>query len=206
METKKIIQIWKEIIYISWFYKNYLEKDKEKIEKKLLSYKTEISWSENPYSKKLITFLDDLLWDLASNKPLQIDYLFEDDFVWHYYETVNQVKFYNSLIDFENYKNIVSIQDKQKNNEFFDLFYKNFIKNFKELEIEKISSLLLIFTIFELTSPKKYLKRLFDFRKKYWFSFENNQKLIKIIKLYENFLDELYKKSLQNLKTRNIIL
>lgn len=204
METKKVINIWKEIIYIAWFYKNYLPEDKQKIEKKLNFYKKELLWSENPYSKKLHHFLEDLLLDLSSNRPLQIDTLFEDDFIGHYYDTINQVKIYNSLVDIEIYKKIIFSEDKIENNKNFSLFYENFLKNFKNLEVEKISNLLLIFTIFDLISPKKYLRRLFDFRKKIFLSFDNTKKLIKIIKIYENFLEKLHKKSLQNLRTKNI--
>lgn len=203
MKTEKILKIWKEIIYIAWFYKDYLEKDKQKIEKKLLSYKQELSWSENIYSKKLIFFIDDLLWDLAKNKPLQIDILFEDDFIWNYYDSSKQVNFYNSLIDLKIYKKIITNENKIENNKLFINLYKNFEKNFLELKVEKISNLLLIFTIFKIISPKKYLSRLFDFRKKIWLSYENTKKLIKMIKSYEYFLNKLYKISLKNLETKN---
>lgn len=201
METKKILKIWKEIIYISWFYKNYDLKDKNLIEKKLISYENELKWSENPYSKKLIEFVEDLLLDLKNDRPLQIDNIFEDDFIGNYYNSYTQNKIYNSLIDREIYKKI--FENKSENNELFEKFFLNFKNNFKKLDLDLISYNYLIFSIFEIDSVKKYLKRLYFFRKNLKFSYDNISKLKKMIFSYENFLEKLYKKSLQNLKNKN---
>lgn len=203
METEKIINFWKEIIYIAWFYKKYKPEEKQKIENKLTFYKEKLTWSENIYSKRILSFIEDLLWDLALNRELRIDNIFEDDFVWNYYSSIKILKIYNYLIDFDNYKNIFENKKIEENNLFFEKFFKNFEDNFKKLEIKTISNLLLIFTIFDLISPKKYLKRLFDFRKNIWLSFENIQKLKYMIKSYEDFLNNIYKVSLINLKNKN---
>lgn len=204
MKNSEIIKIWKEIIYIAWYYKNYTDSDKLKIEKKLLFYKKELEFSENIYSKRLLDFINDLLFDLKNWRRLTIDTIFDDDFVWNYYYSSKQVKIYNSLIDQESYKNIILNKDYSKNNIYFENFYENYKKNFLKLDFKEISYLLLIFTNFNLISPKKYLKRLFDFRKKYWFSFKNIKKLEEIIFSYEKFLDNIYKSWLKNLKNKNI--
>lgn len=204
METKNIIKIWKEIIYIAWYYKNYNLEDKPKIEKKLLYYKNKLSWSENIYAKKLITFVDDLYLDIIKNRELQIDNIFEDDFVWNYYRASKQVNFYNNLIDNEIYKKIIENSNTKSNNILLLNFYNNFKKNFLNLNIEEISYLLLIFTNFDIISPKKFLKRLYIFKRKYNFSQDSINLIKDMIKSYEKFLSNLYQKSLENFKRKNI--
>lgn len=201
MKTKEIIKIWKEIIYISGFYKNYSENDKIKIEKKLLSYKEKISWSENLYSKKLNIFLDDLILDLKNNRKLQIDNIFEDDFVWNYYESYNQNKIYNSLILKEKYLEI--LENKSDNNLLLNEIYSNYSENIKKLNSNIISKNLLIFTIFELNSPKKYLKRLFFLKNNLKLDFDSIKKLQKMMISYENFIEKIHKNSLIYLKNKN---
>lgn len=201
MQTKEIIKLWKEIIYISGFYKNYDSLNKEKIIKKLLYYKEKLEWGDNSYSKKLLDFISDLLADLDSNKPLQIDNLFEDDYVWNFYDAYKQAKIYNSLINKENYLKI--FENKKDNNILFLEFYENFIKYYSKLDFDLISKNYLIFTTFEIKTAKKYFSRLYFFRKKLNFSYENILKLKKIIYLYEDFLKKLYNKSILNLKNKS---
>lgn len=199
MQTQEIIKIWKEVIYISWYYKNYESSQKSKIENHLLKYKEKLYWSENPYSKRITIFIDDLLDDLSKNRPLEIDKIFEDDFVWNYYDTILQNKIYNNLIDFEVYRKIFDELEKDKN---FEEFYLNFSKNFKKLDAKIISKNLLIFTIFEIIPVKKYLNRLWIFRKKLNFSSTSIKNLEKILLSYNNFIEKIYKIWLKNLKEK----
>lgn len=204
MKIPEIIQIWKQIIYIAWFYKHYKKSEKEKIVKKLESFKEKLTKNTDKYSTKLIWFLDDLLSDLAKNKPLQIDEIFEDDFVGNYYHTKKQVEIYNNLLDEPLYEKIISMKNLEKNNEFLDKIYGNFKKNYNLLDRNRISSSLLIFTSFNYKSPKKSLVRLYNFKNIYKFSERSIQKIEKMITYYELFLEKLYKLWLKNLKNNTI--
>lgn len=204
MQFQKILELWKQIIYISGFYKHYKKSDKEKIVKKLESFKAKLSKNNDKYSKKLIWFLDDLLWDLAKNKPLQIDKIFEDDFVGNYYNTKKQVEIYNNLLDEKLYEKIISMKNLEKNNDFLDKIYETFKKNYNILDKKLISSSLLIFTTFDYKSPKKDLVRLYNFRNIYKLSEKSIQKIEKILKYYELFLEKIYNFWLENLEKNTI--
>ncbi len=204
MKVSEIIKTWKEIVYIAGVYKNYKKSEKLKIEKKLKNYKIKLEKNTDKYSKKLISFLDDLLWDLAENKALQIDKIFEDDFIWNYYNTKKQVEIYNNLLDSLKYEKIISMKNLWENNKLLDDVYLNFKTNYNKLSVQKISSSLLIFTIFSYKSPKNSLIRLYNFRNIYKFSSKSVKKLKKMLDFYDLFLEKIYKFWLINLKNNKI--
>ncbi len=216
MKLSQIIEIGRQIIYLAWYYKNYDESTKEKIERKLKKFKQGLNWNTDKYSKKLLLFIDDLLWDLSKNKPLQIDKVFEDDFVGNYYNTKKQVEIYNNLINEEDYKKIIEklchskdvilgldpgISSKSIELQIEKL-YNNFKQNYKKLDTNAISSSLLIFTTFEYKSPKKYLVRLYKLKNN--FSFKSIRKIEKMLRVYDFFLQEIFNLWIKNLENNSI--
>ncbi len=206
MKLSEVIEIWRQIIYLSWYYKNYDSSVKEKIDRKLQKFRQKLEKNTDKYSKKLVRFIDDLVWDLAKNKPLQIDEIFEDDFVGNYYNIKKQVEIYNNLIDEKLYKQICHSESLSVGYKILEWqiekFYNNFKQNYKKLDTKIISSSLLIFTSFEYKSPKKYLLRLYKLKNN--FSLKSIRKIEQMLQAYDFFLEEIYNLWLKNLENNTI--
>lgn len=202
MQTSEIIQIGREIIYLAGYHKQYTKRHKEKIKQKLESYKSRLEGTTNKYSKKLLIFIDDLLRDIWDNRPLQIDSLFEDDFVGNYYFTKKQAQYYNALFPTAIYKKILAHNDKS--NSIIEEQYHIFRENFSKLHPEVLSQNLLIFTLFQLESPKPQLKRLYIFSKNYKLSKQSKIYIRKMLQEYSLLLRQVKKYGIQTIHTQNI--
>lgn len=163
----KIIEIWKEIIYLSAKYSNYTETDKKKLLKKFSEYKVILSKDNTKYSNTINEFLIDLEADLSADRKLQIDKIDHDDYLENYFISQREVNHYNSLIDEKLYNKIFEVinttKDLDKINKQLIKLENNFSKQIKQISSENISKNLLIFTLFEKKLVSKALKNLSNF-------------------------------------------
>lgn len=187
------------IVYMTWAYSKYSDREREKIKNILLKSKKDLLSIENSESEKLTLFVNDLLEDIENNRELNIDKILEDDFVWNYYNCKKQVASYNKLINKKYYDEIFKTKSMKRISDISD----NFMERLKKLDIEFISSRLLIFTIFEYVWPSKYIQRLEELAIK----LQDKSAYIQIMLVksaYLKFLRDLKRTSILNFKNKNI--
>lgn len=177
----KIIEIWKEIIYLSAKYSNYTDTEKKKLLKKFKEYKKVLSEDNTKYSDTVNSFLIDLEADLEASRKLQIDKIDHDDYLENYFIAQREVNHYNSLVDEKLYNKIFEVINSDKNLDLITKYLlkleKNFSTQIKLISSEDISKNLLIFTLFEKKLVSTALKNLSNFL----ISIPNSQLQVKLI-------------------------
>lgn len=163
----KIIEIWKEIIYLSAKYSNYTDTEKKKLLKKFKEYKKVLSKDNTKYSDTVNSFLIDLEADLEAGRKLQIDKIDHDDYLENYFIAQREVNHYNSLVDEKLYNKIFEVINSDKNLDTITKYLlkleKNFSTQIKLISSEDISKNLLIFTLFEKKLVSSALRNLSNF-------------------------------------------
>jgi hypothetical protein len=193
----KIIEIWKEIIYIAGKYSIYSDQEKDQILDKFKKYKKILNKDLSKYSYTVLDFILDLEWDIKSGRKLHIDNVDHDDFLENYFVTQREISHYNNLIDedlfidiFEEVrwnKNIQVIESKIKLLEII------FTKEIQLISHENIAKNLMIFTLFERKIAAKALKRLYSFLMMIPWNEESSIILRKMISSYYILIQEVYK-------------
>lgn len=165
--TNKIVEIWKEIIYLSAKYTNYTEEEKSKLIKKFKEYKKILNKDDSEYSNTVNLFLIDLQADLEAGRKLQIDSIEHDDYLENYFISQREINHYNSLINEDLYISIFNEINWDKNYKIIDKLVddlsENFLKEVLLISAEKISKNLLIFTLFEKKLVSKALRNLYKY-------------------------------------------
>lgn len=160
----KIIEIWKEIIYLSAKYSTYTEEEKKKLLKKFKDYKKVLSKDNSKYSNTINNFLIDLEADLQAGRKLEIDTIDHDDYLENYFISQREINHYNSLINEEIYNNIFKEINSSKNLEKINKYLNDLVEIFNEhimlISTENISKNLLIFSLFEKKLVSKALRNL----------------------------------------------
>lgn len=198
----KIIEIWKEIIYIAGKYSVYTDQEKDKILDKFKTYKKDLKKDSSQYSNTVLEFILDLEWDIKAGRKLQIDNVDHDDFLENYFVTQREISHYNNLINedlfidiFEEVnwnKNIGLIESKIKSLEVI------FTKEIQLISHKNIAKNLMIFTLFERKIAAKALKRLYSFVMMIPGNEESSIILRKMISSYYTLIQEVYKSGIKN--------
>lgn len=194
--SEKILNIWKEIVYLAAKYSNYSEKDKNKILKKFWEYKREIWERECKYSKTVLGFIEDLESDISSWRKLEIDSIDHDNYLENYFITQREVNHYNNLINSNIYREIFDDFYNDRNPEKILSLTKKISNNFEneyiKLSPENIAKNLLIFSNFDKKIISDWLKNLY----KIFTLMPNNSDLFielrKINSLYYQLIQEVY--------------
>jgi len=197
----KIIEIWKEIIYIAGRYSVYTDQEKESILNKFKKYKKALHKDSSQYSNTVLEFIIDLEWDIKAGRKLQIDNVDHDDFLENYFVTQREISHYNNLINedlfieiFEEVKwskNIQILTEKTK------ILEANFINEIKLISHDNIAKNLMIFTLFERKITAKALKRLYSFITMIPWNEECSIILRNMISLYYTLIQEVYKSGIK---------
>ena len=161
----KIIQIWKEVIYLAAKYTNYSEKEKKNILSKFDEYKKEIWTNDDKYSNTILWFIQDLESDIQENRKLQIDSIMHDDYLENYFVTKREINHYNNLLNSNIYREIFDefYWDKNKD-KILELAKKlslNFEEEYKKINSKDIAKNLLMFSYFDKKIISEWLKNLY---------------------------------------------
>jgi hypothetical protein len=202
----KIIEIWKEIIYLSAKYSNYTEEEKNKLLVKFNEYKIILSKGNSKYSDTVNDFLIDLESDLTAGRKLQIDKIDHDDYLENYFISQREINHYNSLIDEKLYNKIFEEINTQKDLEKITKYLlkleKNFSKQIKLISSENISKNLLIFSLFEKKLVSNALKNLSSFTLTIPNSKLQLQLIHKLIHQHNNLIQKIYLKWIENYRSK----
>lgn len=194
--SEKILNIWKEIIYLSAKYSDYSDSQKNKLLEKFQNYKDEI-WEWNcKYSQTVLWFIQDLEADIQAGRKLEIDNIEHDNYLENYFVTQRELNHYNNLIDSNIYRAIFDEYFWERDEEKIEMLTKkmveNFIQEYKKLTPENIAQNLLIFSWFDKKIISQWLKNLY----KIFTLLPNNKQLFielrKINSLYYQLIQEVY--------------
>lgn len=194
--NNKIIQIWKEVIYLAAKYTNYSEKEKKSILSKFNEYKKEIWTNHDKYSNTVLSFIQDLEVDIQENRKLRIDSISHDDYLENYFVTKREINHYNNLLNSNIYREIFDEYYWDKNKDkILELAKKlslNFEEEYKNINSKNIAKNLLIFSYFDKKIISEWLKNLY----KIFTLLPNNSQLFlelrKINSLYYSLIQEVY--------------
>lgn len=203
----KIIEIWKEVIYIAAKFSNYTESEKQQIIKHLSSAKEKLNNSESEYAKTILWFIYDLENDLENNRKLQIDTIKHDDYLENYFVTKKELSHYNKLIDedlyIEVFEKINNNSDIETINNLVIKIEKHFQSEIKNISAENIAKNLLIFTLYERKITSFALKRLYNFLLNIPQSKESLIRIRSMISLYYTLVQEVLMFSIQCYNKKN---
>ena len=192
----KIIEIWKEVIYLAAKYSNCTEEEKKKLVKKFNEYKKDLSQDTSKYSDTIGNFLIDLESDLKAGRKLQIDSIEHDNYLENYFIAQREINHYNLLINEEIYQDIFNEINWNKNPDIIlekiKLLDDNFSKEILLISPEKISKNLLIFTLFEKKLVSKALKNLYNFLITLHNSSESIELIETMIQKHNNIIQKIY--------------
>lgn len=202
----KIIEIWKEIIYLSAKYSNYNEVEKKQLLKKFSEYKKILSKDDSKYSDTINDFLIDLESDLEAGRKLQIDKINHDDYLENYFIAQREINHYNLLINEELYNKIFeeinTNKDLNKITKYLIKLEKQFTKQIILLSSEKISKNLLIFSLFEKKLVSKALKNLSSFLTTIPNSKLQLQLVHRLIHQHNNLIQKIYTNWIENYRSK----
>ncbi len=193
----KIIQIWKEIIYLAAKYTNYSQDEKVKILKKFWEYKSQLNNKNCKYTQTVLWFIRDLENDIIENRKLEIDTIQHDNYLENYFISKREINHYNKLIDTDIYREIFDEFYNNKNPEkilqLTQKLWQHFIEEYKNISAENIAKNLLIFSDFDKKIISQALKNLY----KIFTLLPNNSQLFlelrKINSLYYSLIQEVYR-------------
>lgn len=194
--SEKILDIWKQVVYLAAKYSNYSDEEKEKLIDKFWKYREAI-WEWNcKYSRTVLWFIQDLESDINAWRKLEIDDIQHDNYLENYFISKRELSHYNKLIDKNIYRKIFDEFNSSRNLDTIEKLTKQLVKNFiseyKNLSPENIAKNLLIFSNFDKKVISDWLKNLY----KVFTLLPNNKELFielrKINSLYYQLIQEVY--------------
>lgn len=194
--SEKILDIWKQVVYLAAKYSNYSDEEKEKLIDKFWKYREAI-WEWNcKYSRTVLWFIQDLELDINAWRKLEIDDIQHDNYLENYFISKRELLHYNKLIDKNIYRKIFDESNSSRNLDTIEKLTKQLVKNFiseyKNLSPENIAKNLLIFSNFDKKVISDWLKNLY----KVFTLLPNNKELFielrKINSLYYQLIQQVY--------------
>lgn len=194
--SEKILDIWKQVVYLAAKYSNYSDEEKEKLIDKFWKYREAI-WEWNcKYSRTVLWFIQDLELDINAWRKLEIDDIQHDNYLENYFISKRELSHYNKLIDKNIYRKIFDEFNSSRNLDTIEKLTKQLVKNFiseyKNLSPENIAKNLLIFSNFDKKVISDWLKNLY----KVFTLLPNNKELFielrKINSLYYQLIQQVY--------------
>lgn len=194
--SEKILDIWKQVVYLAAKYSNYSDEEKEKLIDKFWKYREAI-WEWNcKYSRTVLWFIQDLELDINAWRKLEIDDIQHDNYLENYFISKRELLHYNKLIDKNIYRKIFDEFNSSRNLDTIEKLTKQLVKNFiseyKNLSPENIAKNLLIFSNFDKKVISDWLKNLY----KVFTLLPNNKELFielrKINSLYYQLIQQVY--------------
>lgn len=194
--SEKILDIWKQVVYLAAKYSNYSDKEKDRLIDKFWEYR-EVLWEWNcKYSRTVLWFIQDLESDIYAWRKLEIDDIQHDNYLENYFISKRELSHYNKLIDKNIYRKIFDEFNSSRNLDIIEKLTKQLVKNFvseyKNLSPENIAKNLLIFSNFDKKVIWDWLKNLY----KVFTLLPNNKELFielrKINSLYYQLIQEVY--------------
>lgn len=166
MDRKKLIEIWKDLVYKAWIYSKITdEKEKKDLLALFDGYEKELKTDKSKYAQTVLWFVIDLKGDLLSWRELKIDNTLADEYINSYFVTTREVKYFNLLLNEKIFNSIFEqVNKKEIDKNIIStnviILDSTFRKTLKKLSSDVIAKNLLIFTLFNTNKPIPALKRL----------------------------------------------
>ncbi len=203
---KQLYEIAKKLIIFSGKKSTLSESEKTKTLPQLQKILWDLENDSSSIAKRIIKFLRDIIWDIENNRDIDIDSIFEDDYVENYLLADSYVSSYNSLLSHKDFVAIIKCIEQSEYTESLKRVTKlksRAIKVLKNIPTGRCSQLVLIMNVFQVSNILKHYKELYELSLSYW-DIKSARILLDIISLLQEFHSDIHAAAMDNLKNGTI--